>query len=88
MFRIVKLCGALAVSFSAAGCVPTGMVPSVSEQVAAAEAAGFNPGGGSAMAGIPGNQSQCERSAAILADPTSTPAERSGAKMAADANNC
>lgn len=88
MYRIVKFCGVMAVSMSAAGCVPTGMVPSVSEQVAAAEAAGYKPGGTFAIPGIPANQSQCQRSAAILADPTSTPAERSGAKMAADANGC
>jgi hypothetical protein len=87
MYRIVTLCGIMAASLSASGCVPTGMVPSVGQQIAAAEAAGVTDVG-SVMAGIPGNQAQCERSAAILANPLSTPGQREAAKMAADANNC
>ena len=77
--------GLCLVSLSA--CDPMGVVPSVSEQVAAANAAGL-PAGGLPALGLPGDASQCAQSAATLADPTSTPAQREGATRAAQANGC
>jgi hypothetical protein len=82
MFRIFSFSGALALSIFAAGCVPTGVIPSYAQSAAAVPAAK------AVMAGMPGDQSQCQRSAATLANPMSTQAQRDAAKMAADANNC
>ena len=70
------------------GCDPTGLVPSVSEQIAAANAAGITTGTTVQSLGLPGDASQCQRSAATLANPLSTPAQREGATMAAQANGC
>jgi hypothetical protein len=58
------------------------MAPSYAQSAAAVPAAQ------AVMAGMPGSQSQCERSAATLANPMATPAQRDGARMAAEANNC
>jgi hypothetical protein len=82
MPRIVTFCIPALAIIHLAGCVPTGIYPSYAESAAAVPAAK------AVMAGMPGDQSQCQRSAAILANPMSTPAQRDGARMAADANNC
>lgn len=87
MPRLFKIGVALILAGGLAGCVSNSMVPSVSEQVAAAEAAGFTPGGGMPL-GLPGNAAQCQRSSAILSNPMSTMAQRDGAMQAARANNC
>jgi hypothetical protein len=82
MFQIIRFCGVIAVSCSVAGCVPTGVFPSYADSAAAGAQAK------AVMAGMPGDQSQCQRSAATLANPLSTAAQRDGAQRAADANNC
>lgn len=83
--RHASICLAFALAVS--GCVPTAPLGPMSDP-----SMGYSGREIEAYTGIPiaalRNDEQCERSAAILADPTSTPNERYGAKTAARANAC
>jgi hypothetical protein len=83
--RTTFTCLAFALSLSA--CVPTAPLGPMSDP-----SMGYSGQEISAATGIPvgmlRNDEQCKRSAAILANPTSTQNERYGATTAARANAC
>lgn len=80
-------CCYVALAYGVSGCVPTAPLGPMSDP-----SMGYSGREVSAYTGIPTamlrNDEQCSRSAAVLADPTSTANERYGATTAARANAC
>jgi hypothetical protein len=87
MFRIVKLCGALAISILVPGCLPSSMLPSATDQTAAGEGPGIVSG--DASVGPPGDySSRCKSAEAVVASPYSEAGQRAIAEQDLKNYNC